>query len=87
MQDSQNDEPPPLVPRKHAEAEKGKALLNTYVKMQDSQKKGAHFILLEIMWFFKKQNKVFCEELVVETSQCPSTYTNIYKIKKKKDDF
>ncbi|KAK9514102.1 hypothetical protein VZT92_027591 [Zoarces viviparus] len=37
-----DDHPPPLVPRKHASAERptGKALPNTYVEMEESKKKG-----------------------------------------------
>lgn len=37
-----DDQPPPIVPRKHSAAEKSMAMAlpNTYVKMEDSMKKG-----------------------------------------------
>lgn len=42
MQAILDDEPPPIVPRKHSGADKtlGKALPNTYVKMEEPKKKG-----------------------------------------------
>lgn len=54
MQDSLNDESPPLVPRKPSDVT-GKAKPNTYVKIQESKKKGTNFISHEIMSCF--QNK------------------------------
>lgn len=47
MQDGVNDEPPPLVPRKYSAADiTSKAKPNTYVKINQSIKRGKNFLLI-----------------------------------------